>query len=102
MWWKTFSAVLAAGLIVFGVHRWDIAQDRAAAEWNSTALSYTKSLAYFENRTGLGNPIEDVRLILTDAKGVLQRAPMRAESAELKSAIERAESFISKQTLAKK
>lgn len=60
MWWKIFSAVLAAGLtaglIVFLVWRADIKADREAQEWNPKAEKIANDLSYIASAFAAGDP----------------------------------------------
>lgn len=88
MWWKIFSAVLAAGLVVFAIFRIDAAIDRKAADWDSTADAIVGSLKASERAWDFNvpmarGPVEDylsLRGSIVEAEKYLATAPNRAKA----------------------
>lgn len=109
-WWKTFSAVLAAGLTVFGVYQADIAADRKAANWDDTASVVVRGLKACETGWQMGTamsrgPVESdlsLRGSIVSASAWLKSAPSRAKrQTELATEIDRAKALVYSAQLAK-
>lgn len=102
MFWKPFSAVLLAGLLIFGIYRWDVQQDRNAAQWDKTArlelnliAAARQNLADGERDANDPNNPASLPACIKVAEDWLKFAPSRATLRDdLRRAIEHAKTAL--------